>query len=213
MLSALLREVVDQIPRGVFTTGELGVLGMSSRDSVYGATKRALKSGDFIRLRRGLYALAPYLRKRPVEAHLVAQDVYGPSYVSLETALSMHLWIPEGVFATSCVTSRPPLSIRTPLGYLDYERSRQTTLFAGVRRYIVPMGDAFYLATPLKALADYVDVYEKDWTGTDPLSGSLRIETDSLAELTSADFDELEGVYLEKRTARFLAGLRKELGL
>lgn len=213
MLSALVREVVDQIPRGVFTTGELGVLGMSSRDSVYGATKRALKSGDFIRLRRGLYALAPYLRKRPVEAHLVAQDVYGPSYVSLETSLSMHGWIPEGVFSTSCVTSRPPLSIRTPLGYLDYERSRQRTLFAGVRRYIVPMGDAFYLATPLKALADYVDVYEKDWTGTNPLSGSLRIEADSLAELTSADFDELEGVYHEKRTARFLAGLRKELGL
>ena len=213
MLSALVQAVVDQIPRGVFTTRELGTLGMPSPGGVRGAIRRALESGDFIRLRRGLYALAPHLRKRPVEAHLVAQDVYGPSYVSLETALSMHGWIPEGVFSTSCVTSRPSLSIRTPLGYLDYERSRQTALFAGVRRRVVPMGDAFCLATPLKALADYVDVYGKDWTGTDPLTGSLRIEADSLAGLTSADFDELEGVYRERRTARFLAGLRKELGL
>ena len=123
MLSALVQAVVDQIPRGVFTTRELGTLGMPSPGGVRGAIRRALESGDFIRLRRGLYALAPHLRKRPVEAHLVAQDVYGPSYVSLETALSMHGWIPEGVFSTSCVTSRPSPSIRPPLGYLDYERA------------------------------------------------------------------------------------------
>jgi hypothetical protein len=213
LLPNLVREVVEEIPRGVFTTGELAALGDRTKDSLYASTKRALASGDFVQIRRGLYALAPYLRKRPVEAHLVAQEVYGPSYVSLETALSMHGWIPEAVYSTSCVTSRASIVFRTPLGIIEYERSRQTALFAGVLRFVVPMGDSFFLAKPLKALADYVDVRRLSWDSIDPVRGSLRVEDENLESLGAADFDELVGVYEDSRVARFLDGLRRDLGV
>jgi hypothetical protein len=36
----------------------------------------------------------------------LAQLVHGPGYVSLETALSHHGWIPEGVYAITNVSSK-----------------------------------------------------------------------------------------------------------
>ncbi len=47
--------------------------------------------------------------------------------------------------------------------------------------------------------------------GREPLEESLRIEPEYLEALTSADFEELEGLYKSRRAKRFLAGLRKGL--
>ena len=70
----------------------------------------------------------------------------------------------------------------------------------------------FYMAKPLKALADYVASRGLDWIGLDPLVESLRIEDDGFESLKSSDFDELDGVYKSARARKFLAGVRKELG-
>ena len=51
-----------------------------------------------------------------------------------------------------------------------------------------------------------------DWTGSEPLEESLRIEPESLESLTTSDFNELENNYKSCRARRFLAGLKKELG-
>ena len=87
----------------------------------------------------------------------------------------------------------------------------QTPLFAAVERKVMDSA-AFLVAKPLKAIVDYVVSRGKDWTDSEPLEDSLRIEAESLCGLTPADFDELEGVYKSNRARRFLSGLRKELG-
>ena len=51
-----------------------------------------------------------------------------------------------------------------------------------------------------------------DWQDSDPLEESLRIDPESIGGLTTADFDELDGVYKSRRARRFLSGLRRELG-
>jgi len=137
--------------------------------------------------------------------------ILGLSYISLETALSTCGWIPEAVRTITAVTSRPSTEFMTPIGHFTYEKVPQKTLFAGVERLKDASGNVWFQATPLKALADYVYLHGYDWTSSRPLVESLRIDDESLREITKTDFIELEGNYTNRRVVRFLQGLSKEL--
>jgi len=67
------------------------------------------------------------------------------------------------------------------------------------------------MATPLKALADYVYTHRCDWTSASPLIESLRVEESDLTGLTADAFDQLLPIYRSGRVRRFLLGLRKDL--
>ena len=67
------------------------------------------------------------------------------------------------------------------------------------------------MATPLKALSDYVYVNRRDWTGLEPIIKSLRIEPEEFENITSDGFDILLENYKSRRVQRFLKGLRKDL--
>src|SRR5882762_1029548 len=70
----------------------------------YGLVNRALKAQELIRIRRGLYTLPSKYRSEPPHPFAVAQALEPGSYVSFETALSTHGWIPESVHITASVT-------------------------------------------------------------------------------------------------------------
>ena len=48
-----------------------------------------------MRIRKGLYAFGEPLRRAPISRELLANLIYGPSYISLDYALSYHGLIPE----------------------------------------------------------------------------------------------------------------------
>src|SRR5450830_1140149 len=89
---------------------------------------------DLIELRtqQGVHALVPgltgwaqvngrdELRAGPVSLPLVANVLFGPSYVSLDFALSWHALIPEGVVEVSSVTPRRTREFVTPVGRFSY---------------------------------------------------------------------------------------------
>ena len=198
---------------GVFSYSDVLVWVGESRNSVRGLVKRAIASGEVLHIRRGLYCLAPKYNREGINRFLLANLVYGPSYVSMETALSFHGWIPEAVHLVVSVSDGRKKSFVTPVGHFDYVQLKQFPLMAGVER----IGDdlsaqTFLIAKPLKALADLVASRGLDWTDSSPLEESLRIERESLESLSSGDFDELDGVYKSRRARGFLEGLRKDLG-
>lgn len=196
---------------GIFTFGDvLTWLPHATRAAVYAHVQRALKSGDVVQVRRGLYHLSREVFPTLVSTGLLANLIHGPSYVSLEWALSYHGWIPEAVHHCTSVTNGRPKYFDTLHGRFSYIRVKQTPLMAGVLCAESGNG-SFLVATPLKALADMVATRGLDWTGAKPLVSSLRIEPENLEELTTEDFDMLEGVYYSKRARAFLAGLRKEM--
>ena len=55
---------------------------------------RLLAAGDLVQIKKGLYVLGVEHRSSPVSLPLVANLLYGPSYVSLDFALSWHGLIP-----------------------------------------------------------------------------------------------------------------------
>ena len=101
----------------------------------------------------------------------------------------------------------------TPIGLFSFTRVPQRVFLAGVRRLSVNGGGAFFLATPLKALADLVYVQRRDWRSAAPVMESLRGEEESLAELSGELFDEVMSAYKPGRVCRFQAGLREDLKL
>jgi predicted transcriptional regulator of viral defense system len=55
-----------------------------------GKVARMIHAGELIQLRRGLYAT-----RRTINPHCLAASIYGPSYISFDTALSFHGLIPD----------------------------------------------------------------------------------------------------------------------
>jgi len=83
-----------------------------------------------------------------------ANSIYSPSYVSLESALSVYGFIPEGVFQiTSCTTLKTNI-FETPIGHFSY-RNLKPSLFFGY--HIQQWNDHHYaIAGPEKTIIDYL---------------------------------------------------------
>src|SRR5258705_210846 len=110
-LAEIIKEKTHQT---IFTDSLLKTMIGGSDHRRYGLVKRALKSGDLIQIRRGLYVLGQKHRMTDVNLFELAQRVYGPSYISLESALSYHGLIPEAVYAVTSVCMKRSKEFETP---------------------------------------------------------------------------------------------------
>ena len=115
-----------------------------------GKIARLLKSGELIALRRGLYA-----RRRDIDPLGLAGPIYGPSYVSFETALAKHGMIPEGVIETISATTKRGVLFTNDFGRFRYISVPKTVYPVGV--CLVTHSDLpFLMASPTKALCDRI---------------------------------------------------------
>jgi len=83
----------------------------------------------------------------------IASVLKKPSYISLQKAFEYHGLIPEGVPVYTCVTTKRPGKIITPIGTFDY-RHIKNSLFWGYDSFTVNKQLAF-IACPEKALLDF----------------------------------------------------------
>ncbi|MBW1855256.1 MAG: hypothetical protein JRJ00_11360 [Deltaproteobacteria bacterium] len=63
-----------------------------------------LKKGIIIRVKKGLYIFGEEYRKIPYSMEILANLIYGPSYISLDYALQYYGLIPERIEAVTSVT-------------------------------------------------------------------------------------------------------------
>ena len=114
-----------------------------------------LAQGHLLRVRKGLYVLGERHRRSPVSRETLANLIYGPSYVSLDSALSLHGLIPERVADVTSMTTGQPRRFATPFGVFTYRPLPARRYAPGVQWG--GEGDARYLvAAPEKALVDKV---------------------------------------------------------
>ena len=210
-MSKLIEIVKAQIPNDFFTTTELMRIFLKSPDGRYGLVKRAIAKGDIIRIRRGLYVLSKRHQRNGIDLFELAQTIYGPSYISLESALSYHGWIPEGVQTTTSVSQNRSREFRTPLGVFSYSRMPKFN-YIGAER-ISSGRSLFLMADPAKALVDIVFVLKKDWKGAAALLSSLRIESEDLKKTNKETLNQLKNKILSQRVTRFIDGLMKDMDL
>ncbi len=210
-MKRLTEIAMEKANRGLFTRPEVNCWMGGSPDRQFSLLKRAIASREIVRLHRGLYCLAArYLRAKP-DPLVVAQRIYGPSYISSEMALSYHGWIPEATYTITSVSLGRGQEFDTPLGRFSYTPVPQKVFYAEVERVQKEDGAGFLLARPLKALADYVYVHKCEWDSARPVIESLRVDEAALADIGRDPLDRLGANYTSRRVRRFLEGLRKDL--
>ncbi len=181
---------------------ELATLLGGSEDRRYSWIKRALQKKDLVRLKRGIYLIDGL----PFDAFEIAQHLYGPSYISLASALSYHGWIPEAVYSTTNVTAKKSLMVQTPIGVFNYAHTPKEQFYMCVERK-----NGFLMAHPWKALADYVYVYHKEWKNLQEVVEDLRIEKSSIEGVDRQPLEEIAEYYKSPRVRRFAKIILRKL--
>jgi len=115
-----------------------------------------LAKGDIVRVKKGLYILGESLRRQPFCRELLANLIYGPSYVSLEYALHYHGLTPERVETVTSVTCGRSRTFDSPVGAFSYRMIPMEAFRTGMDQVELDDGRAFLIAIPEKALADRI---------------------------------------------------------
>lgn len=207
-MQALTEQVIVRLRKPFFSRTELDVWVKGSVHRRDALLRRAMAAGEVARIRRGLYVVCPPYQKQKPDPLALAQHVYGPSYISMESALAFHGWIPEAVYTVVSASQSRSRVFDTPAGRFEFVRIPQRTFYAGVDRVELSGGSGpVFVANPLKALADLVYVRSPDEMPEVWLD-SLRIDPESLEAVTVAQVDELAGNYRVARVERFLQQMR-----
>lgn len=162
-----------------------------------------LKKEELVRVRKGLYVLGERYRRSPVVREQLANVIYGPSYVSLDYALSYHGMIPERIEEMTSVTTGKMRRFETPFGIFTYRP-------LPVERYepgIIWGGSApsrFLIASPEKALIDKVWCDKRFKPGrkadfSDYLFDDLRIEPSRLVDLDADLLAQIASAYRSRK--------------
>jgi hypothetical protein len=115
------------------------------------------KEGIIQSIKKGLYVVGPALNTdRKPEPFLLANHILGPSYVSVETALSYHGLIPERVYEIASMTTQAPRKFNTPLGTFTYTRLPLPYYSFGIRSEKLADDQYAMVASPEKALCDKI---------------------------------------------------------
>ena len=168
-------------------------------------------NGEIIRLKKGLYVVSS--EDSPFSKELIANTIYGPSYVSMNWALSYWGLIPERVHNVESVTTKHTREFYTPIGLFTYKNCPPEYFPIGVTRRDFDGALYFLIATPEKALCDYICYnklffrYRKDVAIF--LEEDLRFEMDYIQKLDVKIIEECALVSSKRRSLLALSDFIK----
>lgn len=170
--------------------------------------------GLIIRLKRGVYLLNPDDRLIEPGREFIAGQLYSPSYVSMEYALSRYGLIPERVSAVTSVTTKKTARFRNSVGDFTYQHVKPQA-FRGFLLRSEGNAGSFFIAAPEKAVVDLFyfnlrlfkspgsDVFEQFWRfqNTDKLrAAKLRAFARDFANLSLTGAVERFCAFIKERS-------------
>lgn len=201
-------ETLIHWPKSYITGTDLEVLLDKTYDARHSIIKRAAKSGNLIKLQNDLYLIKSSLRKELPNSFELAQLIWGPSYISFESALSYHGWIPEAVRMIASACTKKGKQVLTPIAVFSFERIPSDGFAMGLHH---KKEDGSYLiAEPWKAIADLVYARRKQWDTLRDLMEDLRLEEEQLKSSDKNLLNYLAMHYPSPRTRKILTKLYKE---
>jgi predicted transcriptional regulator of viral defense system len=149
--------------KSYFTLADLEkILGMG-RDSLYVTLNRLVRTGVLIRLRRGVYQ--PEFQVIGLEK--VANELYYPSYLSFESALSIYGILSQIPYTLIFATVRRSKKITLSGREVEYRQLKKDYFFGYVLR------NGIYIAEPEKAVLDQLYMLSKGKASADVSEWSL----------------------------------------
>ncbi|MDD4409526.1 MAG: hypothetical protein PHW52_02610 [Candidatus Pacebacteria bacterium] len=111
------------------------------------------KKGYMKKISKGFYFFTDFPINEQI-LFIIASRIYGPSYVSLEMALSIYGIIPESVYGVTLVTSQPTKKIKASVGNFIYRHVQSELMFGyKIQEYD---GHRYQIAELEKAILDYL---------------------------------------------------------
>ena len=170
-------EFKEKVQKFPFFGSDLAEIFSVSPQAMRNQLARWKKQGLLVELKRGMYALGERDRSTALSKEVAAANIYQPSYISLESALSAYKMIPEKVRAVTSVTTKKTKIFNDQEGTFIY-RKIKTPLYFGYLSKKDEGGYPYFIAEPEKALLDYLylNLGSIDPGNGDFLSDSLRLQ-------------------------------------
>ena len=172
-----------------------------------------LRSGSLIRVKKGLYVFGADYASRPFSKEVLANLIYGPSYISSDSALSFYGAIPERIERVSSMTCKRRKLFKTPVGEFLYNIIRPEAYSFGITQISLRDVGHVLMATPEKALVDRI----ASMKGVDATEGMIqllledfRIADEFIRSLRLSHVKILSGLY-KKRSVVVLHEALKEM--
>jgi len=170
-----------------------------------------IKRGRLIRVKKGIYIQkGPGIS--PVSKSVLASLLYGPSYISYESALSYHGLIPEAVHEITSATAGKSKEMHTPLGIFRYVHLPKKYYSFGYKSEPVDDYRSFLIALPEKAICDRV-LLEKGRFFIKGMKSflfeNLRIDPEVFKNLDTGVFEEAAERY-KRNSLHILFSLKKD---
>lgn len=151
-----------------------------------------VKKGALTAIKRGIYIAGPKMDILKPAPFLVANHLWGPSYVSLETALSYWGLIPERVYEISSVTTKTTKTYKTAAGRFSYFHASLPYYAFGIQSVSLTPRQVALIASPEKALCDKIVMTSGIFLRSSRqvrefLIDDLRIEEEALRKLNIKD--------------------------
>ena len=136
---------------------------------------------------------------------LISNEIYKPSYLSFEMALSYYHLIPESVYSITAATTKHTYKFETEIGNFTYRKLRQSMMF-GYK--LIKHGKYSYkIAEAEKALIDYF--YAKPHLKENEDFEELRIDRTSFYEHVNVEklnkyLKAIGSIVLSRRVRKFV---------
>ncbi len=159
-----------------------------------------INDGEIIRIKKGIYVLGNEY-KRPYNTFVLANLIYGPSYVSGLSALSFHGAIPERVHRVYSITPNRNKIFTTKAGIFEYRYCHIEKYSTGFALYKTDSRKKALIATPEKALTDHIAGQKEIKTKADMKSylSGMRLEKELYASLNISLMRRIAEVYNSTR--------------
>jgi predicted transcriptional regulator of viral defense system len=131
------------------------VMGKGSAQGIRNQFRRWQDKGLLIRLKKGVYILANDDRKVTPSRVFIANQLYAPSYVSLEYAFNFYGLIPERVSDVTSITTRKTASFYNEFGKFNYQHIKPQA-YRGFRLARDEQSLSYFIAEPEKAVVDFL---------------------------------------------------------
>jgi predicted transcriptional regulator of viral defense system len=118
---------------------------------------RSLMAHEMIQpIKKGLYIAGRSIRTKRPESALLANHILGPSYLSMESALSHYGLIPEKVFTVTSMTTKSSRKFETGVGLYTYTNLSLPYYAFGLTMVSFSTDQKAIVASPEKALCDKI---------------------------------------------------------
>lgn len=174
-----------------------------------------MKAGVLRGIKKGLYIFSPEYADGPVSKEVLANLIYGPSYISLEYALAYYGLIPERVETVTSVTPKRNKAFQTSVGSFTYRKLGSEKYREGVELVSIKPSRTVFMASPEKALLDYIVLnkvrgIKSVGDARNFLQEDLRIDSESWMKLDPLKLHRLNRYYKSK-AADFVVQVLEEV--